>query len=125
MVNSMEAQMTVNPVEFLDLDTLLAEAIAERNARKPAPRPKECSKVPADRPAHWRNQQDMSDYERRRHNAELKDLWKPQAAVAMFSIQICLTCGNRHTHFEGFFQQQRHASYRETEKWVPATDSTM
>ena len=117
-----------NTPDSLDLDALLADSLQARDAKKAKysrTRPNECSKVPADRPRHWRNLEEMSDYERRRHNAELKDLWKPQAAVAMFSVQLCLSCGSRHTHFEGFFQQQRHASYRDTEKWVPATDSTM
>lgn len=112
------------PSDSLDLDSLLSESLAERASKRSAPRPKELSKVPAKDPA-WMNKAEKSDYERRRENAELRDLWKPQAAVAMFSVQICLSCGNRQTHFEGFYQQQRHASHRQTEKWVLATDSTM
>jgi hypothetical protein len=119
--------MTHLPTDDLDLDSLLADSIAARQKKASTPKPPRTPK-PKDMSsanAHWLNAKETSDYERKLANADLRALWKPQTAVAMFSVQVCLRCGARHTHFEGFFQQQRHASHRDTEKWVPATDSTM
>lgn len=121
--------MTDFPDDPLDLDSLLADSMVERGIKKQAKEPrgkKSTPKKPAtNRPLHWMTSKEQEDFKRQISNSSLRALWKPEAAVAMFSIQLCLVCGSRHTHFEGFFQQQRHQSHRDTERWVPATDHTM
>lgn len=121
--------MTIEPDTSLDLDSLLADSLLAKQMKKSSHPPKEKAKPKqkelAGSNAHWMNAKERDEFARQVDNAALRALWKPQAAVAMFSVQICLSCGTRNTHFEGFYQQQRHASHRDTEKWVLATDSTM
>lgn len=109
----------------LDLDSLLSESLEAK--RKPKALKAEITGV-TKRPKtigqankEWLNSADKSDYERRIENARRSDMWRPQAAVAMFSVQLCLNCGSRHTHFEGFFIQSTHAASH-TERWVLSLD---
>lgn len=112
----------LDPDDDMDLDSLLADSL-DAIAKKKAPKGKTKEGQPS-MPQLRFNGKDKSDYERRCENAALKALWKPRAAVAMFSVQICLQCGSSHRHFEGFFVQQKHDSHRQTERWVPAKDHT-
>lgn len=57
--------------------------------------------------------------------AEVKVDWKPIAAIAMFYEQVCLHCGTRHRHFQGYFQHQQHKWQQHSFKYVPASDHTM
>lgn len=108
----------------LDLDSLLAESLTERDARKAKAAERKPSKgiPPA---ASWMNPKERADYNRQVENARLRGLWRPDAVAAMISRQICLNCGHTHDHFEGYFQHQTHASGLHVERWVLCTDSTM
>lgn len=118
---------------FDDLDNLLNESLAqkaERKAAKPStvrtsdPSKRKGSKTPdPTKPANasWMNAKEVEEYHRQVKIAEAKGLWKPHAAVAMFSTQVCLCCGSTSTHFEGFFIHQKHKTV-EAERWVKAPD---
>lgn len=118
---------------FSDLDSLLHESLTEKAERKQAKVKNPSTPVPSRRPkpkgdpirpanGQWMNASEVSEYQRQVKIAEAKGLWKPQAAVAMFATQMCLSCGHQHTHFEGFFIHQLHA-HSQTERWIRATDT--
>lgn len=54
---------------------------------------------------------------------ELKQEWLPRAAVAMFTVQHCVSCDNYAPLFTGLFQRQRHRNMKEASRWVAATES--
>lgn len=49
---------------------------------------------------------------------EIKREWVAVANVALFSTQHC-SCGAEHSHFQGFFQEQKHRHTACT-RWIPA-----
>ena len=53
---------------------------------------------------------------------DLKKDWRPVAVAAVFNTQKCLTCGNEHPMFQGFYQKQISTS-RQIERWVEVPPS--
>lgn len=121
--------------EVEDLDSLLKDSMLERQARKESKPPREkrtgvTKKLDPNRPKAekqpcWMSASEKAEFDRQVNSAEARAMWRPTAAVAMFSTQICLSCGSSHTHFEGFFQHQIHKGMAYAERWIVACDQTM
>jgi hypothetical protein len=107
-----------------DLDALLVESIQSQQDKL------ELAKNRKKLQATW-----LSDAEKKTLKADTEKLasrveWAPVAAVAIFHTQRCVSCGTRHTHFMGVFQQQKQktggiSGTVSAERWVRAVDSTM
>ena len=101
-----------------DLDSLLADSI---DFKKSQELKKRKEKVGV---RDWQTKDKQAEA-KKIQKAEVKVDWRPIAAIAMFYEQVCLKCGSRHRHFEGFFQHQQHKWQQHSFKYVPASDHTM
>lgn len=98
---------------FEDLDALLAESILEK--QQGAEVKKIRRKLADDKIA-------MPSQERKAIEAkvaewDVKREWLPEAAVAMFTTQLCNWCGSRHSLFTGLLQRQR-SRLSSVDRWV-------
>lgn len=100
------------------LDSLLEESLDRKKSKKIA---KDKEKLGS----QWVNDATKKALQKKIHKAEVKVDWKPIAAIAMFHEQVCMNCGTRHRHFQGFFQHQQHKWQQHSFKYVPASDHTM
>lgn len=95
--------------DFSELDNLLAEATqatADDKALKAAR--KRLGKVA-------KSHHPEAESERNRLVADIRRLeegrvWSTVATVALFHSQTCSSCGSKHTHFEGWFTEQKHVT---------------
>lgn len=107
-----------------DLDALLADSLQSTKDKATLKKQKEKLQ------STWLSGTEKSQLKHSVTRLSLAHEWEPVAAVALFHTQRCISCGTRHTHFMGVFQQQRQAAgglsgMMTAEKWVRAIDNTM
>lgn len=102
----------------LDLESLLAESLQASKAGK-------LKKARNKLESHWKNGKEAVELRRLTHKLEREVEWRPIAAIALFSEQVCSNCNTRHRHFEGLFQQQQHKRDGSFTRFVRAVDHTM
>lgn len=98
---------------FEDLDALLAESILERQEGKEVRKIRR--KLADDKIAMPKQERDL--IEKKVAEWDVKREWQPEAAVAMFTTQICGWCGSRHSLFTGFLQRQT-SRVSKVDRWV-------
>lgn len=105
--------------DMSDLDSLLADSIDRKKSQELKKRKEKCGAA-----AVFQSKAAKAEL-KTIQKAEVKIDWKPIAAIAMFHEQVCLQCGSRHRHFQGFFQHQQHKWQQHSFKYVPIADHTM
>lgn len=113
ILEDLNADLALTASNDFSLDDLLAESMAEKRKSdevKVARLSIAKGGLPqADRDALTES---IRSWEARRE-------WRPQAAVVMFSRQLCSGCGQYHTQFLGWFQRQTHRSSN-IDRWIPS-----
>lgn len=101
--------------DFADLDALLGESVAQRDAEREA-------KAARDRlrrrgTGSGRSLEEIAADEERVREWEMKHDWEATAAVALFEKHKCTGCGRAQTIFRQLMLKQQHRVFPATTRW--------
>lgn len=110
---------TVNPTDasadFADLDALLGESVAQRDAEREAKAARE--RLRRRGAGSGRTPEEIAADEARVRDWEMKHDWQAVAAVALFEKHKCVGCGRSQTIFRQLMLKQQHRVFPATTRW--------
>lgn len=101
--------------DFADLDALLGESVAQRDAEREAKAARERLRKRSS--GSGRTPEEIAADEARVRDWEMKHDWQATAAVALFEKHKCVNCGRGHTIFRQLMLKQQHRVFPDTTRW--------